>query len=211
MKELIFLIYAFFFNLRALFLPNKRLVALVSMHNANFTDSLFEVEREMSKRKCGSKSYKFLKVSRPRLSNIGAAIKFCTVDAFRLGGASYIFLNDNFMPLGYLRPQASTKIVQLWHGQGVFKKFGLHINVDENVRKRELSADKKLTYVVCSSENVKDIYATAFGVSPEKVIATGTPNEDFYFRSNDLQMIREDFDNRYESCKNKKLKEKNSK
>lgn len=201
MKRLVFLVYALFFNMGAAFPAKKKRIGLVSMHNANFNDGLYEIEREFKSRG----NYRFVKVSRNALGTVFSAIKFCTWDASLLGGCKYIFLNDNFMPLGYLRPNSETKIIQIWHGQGAFKKFGLYIPQPDVIRNREIAANKKLDYVVCSSEGVRHIYAEAFGVPVKKVLSTGSPNEDYYFRHHNLSALRDEFDKKYPSCKDKYL------
>lgn len=199
MKQIMFLVYAFFFNIGASFPVKKKRIGLVSMHNANFNDGLYELEQELRSRN----SYVFIKVNRNSLKKLSTAIKFCTIDAILLGGSKYIFLNDNFMPLAYLKPNPDTRIIQIWHGQGAFKKFGLDIPQPNEIREREIAANSKLDYVVCSSAGVRDIYAGAFGVSPDKVICTGSPNQDYYFRHHDLPTLRANFEERYPSCKNK--------
>ncbi|MDD6806980.1 MAG: CDP-glycerol glycerophosphotransferase family protein [Oscillospiraceae bacterium] len=199
-KEQIFKLYGFFFTFGAKVGIKENRVALISMHNANFTDSLFEVERKLLDKE-------ILKISRTALSKPLTAIKFCTVDAFKTGRSRFIFLNDNFLALAYTKPNRKTEIVQLWHGQGAFKKFGFDIPQPEEIRTRERALSKRISYVVCSSDGVKDIYANAFGVPIEKVITSGTPNEDYYFRitSEDKNEIRNSFNFLYPNCKGKKL------
>lgn len=200
MKENIFKLYAFFFNMGAAAPMKKKRVTLISMHNANFTDSLGEIDALLD-------GYNVLKISRTALASPVSALKFCTVDAFKTGRSRYIFLNDNFMALGYTKPKKATEIVQLWHGQGAFKKFGFDIEQPEEIRERERALSKRISHVVCSSEGVKDIYAGAFGVSEDRVITTGTPNEDYYFRITDEEKeeLRKSFDEKYPRCKGKKL------
>ena len=177
MKDLIFRIYALFFNFGAKLGIKKNRVGLVSMHNAHFADGLGEVERALSD------GYEIIKAERTALARPLSALKFITADAFRLGRAKYIFLNDNFMALAYAKPYSETKIIQLWHGMGAFKKFGFDIDVEPKVRRLEAAQAGKLTHVACSSVGVKDIYAGAFGVSPDKVYPVGSPNGDYYFRN----------------------------
>ena len=69
-----------------------------------------------------------------------------------------------------------TKIVQLWHACGAFKKFGLH-----NLKvPASLERDKHSQYslVSVSSELVRPIYADAFGISMNTVQALGVPRTD---------------------------------
>ena len=201
MKNILFAIYAFFFNLGAKIGVKENRIGLVSVHNASFKDSLGEVERVLKIRG----NYEIFKTARTSLGNKKTAIRFITKEAFKLGRCRYIFLNDNFMPLSRVKPGKHTEIVQLWHGQGAFKKFGLHIPQPDAIRTRELAANAKLSYVVCSSENVKHIYAEAFGVPLEKVIATGSPNEDSYFRNDSVKTAEQNFFGRFPQLRGKYL------
>ena len=187
MKDFIFLIYALFFNFGARLGVKENRVGLVSMHNARFADGLGEVERELKSR---GDAYDFVKVERTDLASPFSALKFITCDAFRLGRAKYIFLNDNFMALSCAKPNRETEIVQLWHGMGAFKKFGFDIDVPQEIRKREAAQNAKLTAVICSSEGVKSIYAGAFGIDADKVYPIGSPASDYYFRNGEKETAK---------------------
>ena len=180
MKELFYSLYALFFNIsRILFPIKKNRVAFVSMHNENFRDSLGCVYEEL-KRQGG---YDFVLITRQDLSlkNPIGLISFFLIKSRLLATSKYVFLNDNFMPMGKLNFRKEAVITQLWHAEGAFKKFGLHIPQPEALRKNEIAGNKKLTYVVCSGEGVRDIYAGAFGVKKEQVLPLGAPRADFLF------------------------------
>lgn len=199
-KNIAFSVYSFFFNFGAICGVKNNHVALVSMHNANFKDGLGEVLRVI-KEDCID--CEILKIDRKDLFSRRTALKALTLDAFRLGRSKYIFLNDNFMPLAKARPAKETKIVQLWHGQGAFKKFGLSIEQPDEIRERERAANEKLSYVVCSSAGVADIYKEAFGVDEQKIIPTGTPNEDYYFHDESQAFARARVYKKYPELKDK--------
>lgn len=199
-KDIAFSVYSFFFNLGAKCGIKKKRIALVSMHNANFKDGLGEVLKVLDE---DYGTYEVLKIDRKDMFRKSTALKALIADAFRLGRSAYIFLNDNFMPLAKAHPAKDTKIVQLWHGQGAFKKFGLSIDQPKKIRERELAANERLSYVVCSSKGVGSIYAEAFGVDEQKVITTGTPNEDYYFHPESLSRSRENVYAEYPQLKDK--------
>ena len=199
-KDIAFSVYSFFFNLGAKCGIKKKRIALVSMHNANFKDGLGEVLKVLDE---DYGTYEVLKIDRKDMFRKSTALKALTADAFRLGRSAYIFLNDNFMPLAKAHPANDTKIVQLWHGQGAFKKFGLSIDRPKKIRERELAANERLSYVVCSSKGVGSIYAEAFGVDEQKVITTGTPNEDYYFHPESLARSRANVYAEYPQLKDK--------
>jgi hypothetical protein len=71
--------------------------------------------------------YEICYISHADLSSVLKAAVFFTKKAYQLATAKYVFMNDNFMPLGYLNFRKEAVIVQLWHAEGAFKKFGLHI------------------------------------------------------------------------------------
>lgn len=204
MKKLLYSIYALFFNISALLLPVKESrVAFISMHNENFNDSLGCVYEYMKKQG----KHEFVLITREDLSvrRPLRAIGFFLVKSRLLATSRYVFLNDNFMPMGKLNFSKDTVITQLWHGEGAFKKFGLHIPQPEDIRKREIAANGKLTYVVCSGENVKEIYAEAFGVKKEQVLPLGAPRLDYLSDKENEKRAREKLYSLYPHSKGKKI------
>ena len=172
MKKIFYFIYAVIFNFFSIFPLKKNKVVFLSPHNENFNDSLGAVMEEVIRRdefRVVLISGRDLKLDRSgvkkTVSSVGRAISFFTVKAYHLATAHYVFLNDNFMPMGKLCFKKNAVITQLWHAEGAFKKFGLDIEQPEDVRELEKAGNAKLTYVVCSSEEVAPIYANAFGVS----------------------------------------------
>ena len=67
-------------------------------------------------------------------------------------------------------------VVQLWHACGAFKKFGLDCFGVPRAVEHQLHG--QYDAVMVSSESVRKIYASAFGVPVEKVLALGTPRTD---------------------------------
>ncbi len=201
MKKLFYLLFAAAFNLCRIFPLKKDSVVFVSMHNAKFNDTLGFVREEVKKRK----EYKCYSITRTDLKSIATAFRFFTVSAYRMATAGYIFLNDNFMPMSNLNFDKNACVVQLWHAEGAFKKFGLDINQPEEIRKREEKGYSKLSFVVCSSKGVAPIYASAFGMEESKVLPLGAPRTDYYFSGVDAEKLRAEFDEKYPECKGKKL------
>ncbi|MGX8691800.1 MAG: CDP-glycerol glycerophosphotransferase family protein, partial [Eubacteriales bacterium] len=133
-----------------------------------------------------------------------------TKDAFTMGRAKTIFINNNFFPFGWVHPNKVTTVVQVWHGQGAFKKFGLDIPQPEEVRKKEVGANRPLSYVTCSAETIRPIYMSAFGLPASKIITTGNPVSDYFFREENVGEAavaakRKAFDAKFPQCKGKYL------
>ena len=110
MKELFYRLFAFFFNISsALFSVKENRVTLLSPHNASFNDSLGEIRREFE----GRGEFDFNLISHKDFASIVSALFFFTKKAYLLATSRYVFMNDNFMPLGYLKFRKETAVVQL--------------------------------------------------------------------------------------------------
>ncbi|HZJ78178.1 MAG TPA: CDP-glycerol glycerophosphotransferase family protein [Clostridia bacterium] len=213
MKTIFYKIFALLFNLCRIFKIKSGRVALLSSHNADFNDSLGAIATELEKRQGLSIIYintMDLKVNTTNgfvkiFKSIFRAVRFFTVNAYYLATSQYVFLNDNFMPMANLNFSKKTVITQLWHAQGVFKKFGLSITQPDKIRKRELYGNKKLSYVVCSSKGVAPYYSEAFGVSIEQILPLGSPRTDYFFKHRDVGKMRALFDEDHPECVGKKL------
>lgn len=202
MKSLFYRLFALFFNIsRTLFRIKRNRVVLLSPHNASFNDSLGEVKAELER----MGGYEIAYISHADFASVPKAVMFFTKKAFLLATAKYVFMNDNFMPLGYLNFRSEAVIVQLWHAEGAFKKFGLDIEQPADIRARETAANKKLSYVTCSSTGVADIYASAFGVDKSKVLPIGSPRADVLLRADNAAELRLEFEEKYPQCRGKKI------
>ena len=207
-KELGFRVFALSFNLAAK-LPVKtdRVVLFNLMHGAP-TGALNETEREL---RALPEQPDIVKVDRNALNEGPAAIlKFVTADAFRMGRARYIFLNNNFFPFGWVKPNRDTVLVQLWHGQGAFKKFNFDIPQPPEIRAKEVGASRPLSYVTCSAESIRPVYMSAFGLRADQVLTTGNPVSDYFFRPENVSpeavaKKRAAFDGKYPVCKDRYL------
>ncbi len=204
MKKLLYNLYAFLFNISAaLFGVKENRIAFISMHNENFKDSLGCVYEYLKK----ENKYDFVLITREDLSAREPlkVLSFFLHKSRLLATSKYVFLNDNFMPMGKLNFRKQAVITQLWHGEGAFKKFGLHIPQPDDLRKREIAANGKLTYVVCSSDGVKKIYAEAFGVDEKRVLSLGTPRLDYLLNEENKTKAKEKIISLYPEAKGKKI------
>lgn len=199
-------IFAGCFNFFRRWKVKKNQITLIEKLNTGGTGSLFEIKRECEKRGLPFHfniiTHADYEVS-PR--NLGGLIKLFTIKAFRMATSSHIFLNDNFLPLGYMKLSDKTKVVQLWHGMGSFKKFGGSSETDSAVLKELEAATKNTNHILASSENIRDNYAEAFMAPREKVICIGCPQVDYFFRKHDIDAWKEELCEKYPEMKGKKL------
>ena len=199
-------IFAGFFNFFRKWKVKKNQITLVEKLNTGGTGSLFEIKNECEKRGLPFHfniiTHADYEVS-PR--NLGGLLKLFTIKAFRMATSSHIFLNDNFLPLGYMKLSDETKVVQLWHGMGSFKKFGGSSETNPEVLKELKAATKNTDHILASSENIRDNYAEAFIAPKEKVICIGCPQVDYFFRDHDIAAWKEELSEQYPEMKGKKL------
>lgn len=205
MKNFFYALYALFFNISVRLFPLKEnRVCFLSMHNEGFCDSLGSVCELLRETKKDMESV-FITREDLSLKKPFKLLSFFLVKSRLLATSGYVFLNDNFLPMGRLNFSKEAVITQLWHAEGAFKKFGFHINQPKNVRRAEKAANEKLTYVVCSGEGVCDVYSGAFGVEKSRVLPLGAPRCDYFFQPGNREKAKAEIENHYPALKGKQV------
>lgn len=200
MKNLMYRLFALFFNLSRILPVHKNRISFLAPHPGGEHDSLGVFASYLRNKG----DYDIRKIDVPR-SGIASYIGFFLNKSRILATSGYIFLNDNFMPLADLKISPKTKVVQFWHGEGAFKKFNLMTELEPEIREREIRCSEKLDYITCSSEKITGIYAESFGVERDKILPAGSPRLDYLIDCNDKEKLREEFDTRHPECRGKKL------
>lgn len=215
MKELTYRLYGFIFCILKLFPIKKKKVLLYMMHNSNFKDNLKSVYEEMKQR---DSSLCFVVISKKELfhcksnhkilrfmKTIQGTFSFYVVLNYHFATSQYICLNDNFLPLAYMKLKEATKLVQLWHGVGAFKKFGLSTEQDPLVRKLVSKGNQQLDYLFVSSQNNIPCYAQAMGIDKKHIYATGIPVTDYYYQKQNHKNALAKLYHKYPMAKGKKV------
>ena len=191
-------IYAKIFNILRKFPQKNNKITLLTNKNHSFEANLEYIAKELDNRNNSGKNYEYKFIPKDSLS-------FANIRDF--ASSKYVFLVDNFFPLAFMNVEGM-KWVQLWHGTGLFKKFGYDLLNDEDKKIMEMFAPK-IDLVSVSSENVADIYARNFYVDKSKVKPFGVPRNDFYneehLSDSYLSQLRESFEKDYPQLKGKKL------
>jgi len=214
--------YKFFacvFNFFRILPFKKKEISFIVDKKSSFNRNLDNIKNEFDRRDSFSynylskEEYSFNGSLKNRIFGIFSILNFFLVKSYKLSKSKYIFLNDNFFPLAYMNFDENTTIVQLWHASGAFKRFGLDVINDENIKKLLRLAGSKIDYLVISSENVSKIYQHAFEVDENKILPFGTPRIDYYFDENksnkinkdNIEIIRTKFEEKYPEIKGKKM------
>ena len=103
--------------------------------------------------------------------------------------AAYIFLNDYSNVISCLPLREETKVIQLWHACGAFKKFGhstLQLKFGQTAKQQEkhpVYGYGNLDYVTVSSPDIAWAYKEAMQLEDKKtqVVATGISRTDRFF------------------------------
>ncbi|MDO4521884.1 MAG: CDP-glycerol glycerophosphotransferase family protein [Eubacteriales bacterium] len=105
-----------------------------------------------------------------------------------LATAKYIFINDSSPLIGCLPMRAQTKVIQVWHACGAFKKFGF--STAEKIfgaTKKDLMKyplHKNFSMVTVSSPEVGWAYAEAFHMEDrmEAIVPAGISRTDVFYQ-----------------------------
>lgn len=106
---------------------NKKKVILADAHHDSCPGSL-ELLRE---RLLASEELEITEWYRDfgRLGALGQ-LRTCLAFMKLYAGAGTVVICDNFLPVSSCRKRSGTKVIQLWHGPGAFKKFGYDAKED---------------------------------------------------------------------------------
>lgn len=118
--------------------------------------------------------------------------------------AGCVFICDYYLPAGACKRRPQTKLVQLWHACGAFKKFGFDAGEDIPAFYKG-NPMKNCTLVTVSSECCEPIYAKALKVPPHAVQAFGVSRTDRYFSEAYNEDCLKRFYEAYPNAKGKKI------
>ena len=88
---------------------------------------------------------------------------------------------DDFQPVIYALDASDSRIVQLWHAVGAFKTVGYSRVGKVGGPNPYGHAHKNYSLVTVSSREDIPVYAEAFGIPEDRVVATGIPRTDRFF------------------------------
>ncbi|MCL2156436.1 MAG: CDP-glycerol glycerophosphotransferase family protein [Methanobrevibacter sp.] len=209
-------LFAKIFNFFQFFSFNKIFVTFI-ISEISFNSSLEYLKRELDKNQLkyhyiykDKYSFYYFDSPKEKLIKLFNLLEFFFIKTFILSRTKYVFLDDNFFPMAYMKFSDNSTVIQLWHASGAFKKFGFDVVDDENIQKLIEFSSSRIDYVVVSSNNVSKIYKEAFKVENNKILPLGTPKTDYYFdkennNEKNIKEIRSKFEKKYPNIKGKKI------
>lgn len=196
-KRIGYVVFAFFFYVSRLFPVNDDKVFLVATHDDS-PEGNIGIVADAIRKKYGSKRCIWF----TRHDTVTRPISFFVIKAYHLATARYVFLDNEFLPMAYIRFSAKTKVVQLWHGTGTIKRFGQDVNTGV-LKQLEYRANQRITHLIVNSEAVKPEYASAFAVPSERIYVLGLPRTDLLLQPSFLEKKREEFFASHEEARGK--------
>lgn len=96
-----------------------------------------------------------------------------------------VFISDNFDPVYSHKPRKKTRVIQLWHACGAFKKWGYstldYSWGDSRLIWKMFPRHFSYTDVFVSAPSVIPCYSEAFNCSEDIIRPLGTPRTDVFF------------------------------
>ncbi|NFG08704.1 CDP-glycerol--glycerophosphate glycerophosphotransferase, partial [Clostridium botulinum] len=119
-----------------------------------------------------------------------------------------IITNDYISLFSKIKVRKGTEFIQVWHAGGAFKKFGKdslqNVNNIDNMN-NSIACHSQYDKVMVSSEEVRGIYAGAFGIDINKVIPLGLARADKFYNAQMNTKIMKKFILKYPKFKDKKI------
>lgn len=123
--------------------------------------------------------------------------------------AKCTFVSDYYLPAFSNNPRKGSRLVQLWHGCGAFKKWGYSTKNSSWGLKSDFfekyNIHKTYTDIITSAQEVNGIYAEAFDSDISKVRALGVARTDVFFKESFIKEKTDEVYEKYNIDKNKKI------
>lgn len=119
--------------------------------------------------------------------------------------SKYILLDDYYPKIYNFELREDVELVQLWHACGAFKTFGFSRLGKEGGPKSKSKSHRNYTKAFVSSDEIRKFYAEGFGISEDRVYATGIPRTDIFFDDDYKNKKIKELTEKYQIIKNKKV------
>ncbi|GIN69650.1 ribitolphosphotransferase [Bacillus sp. J14TS2] len=189
------------YTLFGLFPIKKKKVVFASDSRSELNGNFFFVYEELYKRDL-KLDIKFL--FNERINNRKSLFELFKI-AFHFATAKVILLDD-FYPLVYpLDIRKKSDLIQVWHAAGAFKTFGFSRLGRPGAPSPRSRNHRNYTKAAVSSEGVRKNYAEGFGITVDKVYATGVPRSDIFFDEEYKSHVINALHKKYSFLRNKKV------
>lgn len=207
MKNMFYFFAALIYKIMSTILPVKeKKIMLIPTHDRTLTGNIGLLYNSI---KC-NENYKVIIFNidsfkkKDGFTRILLLFKFF-VQLFHVATSEFIFTDNILYFIKYFRFRKKTKLIQLWHSAGVFKKFGLDTVHENKQRKEIIKCLSHYDKVVINNAKDTRFFQSAFNVEFEKVLSIGIPRVDPLFNQLYLERAKVEFFSQYPVLQGKKL------
>lgn len=118
--------------------------------------------------------------------------------------AECVIICDNFLPVASCKKRKRTKVIQLWHACGAFKKFG-YDTTDDIPKNYRGNVFKNIDLVTVSAQECVKPFASAMKLKEQCVKPLGVSRTDIYFRQEWQIQCQQQLYKIYPEAKKKKV------
>ena len=206
-KRLSYLIMSFFFYINYLFPINNKKILLIMTHDDSEEGNVGSTYKYFQKKdpnlvfkKVTRENYTF-KMNKNLFKNL---FYMFIILPYHMATSKTIFMDNVFLPFSSIKIKEKTRLVQLWHGTGTIKKFGLDSEKGW-IKKLAINTNNRTTHFIVGSKIMKHIYRTAFGAKDDKIFNIGCPRTDLFFNNRIIHERKEEFFKTYPELSDKKM------
>ncbi|GER67123.1 MULTISPECIES: CDP-glycerol glycerophosphotransferase family protein [Heyndrickxia] len=197
------------YNLCCLFFPYRpEKITFASYRADRIQGNLACLYHELKKRPGFRYTLLFKKMKSTKtgkLSYVFHMLRAC----YHIATSAYFIIDDYYFPLYLIKMKRNTKVIQLWHAAGAFKKFGYSIVGKafgpSEAYTKHIPVHSNYSKVVVSSSEVIPFYAEAFRMSAENIVPLGLPRTDILFQKKNGLRAKQKLLSRYPELRGKKL------
>lgn len=117
----------------------------------------------------------------------------------------FILLDDYTRFIYPLKFKKGTRLVQVWHSTGAFKRMGFARMGRSGSTLPTSLTHRNYTHVIVSSPSVAECFCEAFGVTQDKIYPIGIPRTDLFFNGDAKREMISEFYRKYPMLRGKRL------
>lgn len=174
--------------------------------NGNYKYIYDEIKRRNIKIEC---KFLYRKISYGLVGKIKYFLHMMKA-TFYLATSTCFLIDDFYFPVYTPKSlRKDTKVIQVWHACGAFKKFGYSILDKDfganNDYVKYIPIHSNYSHVLVSGKEVKKHYAAAFNMSEDNIDPIGIPRTDIFFNEDMKKEAKEKVYNKFPELKGKKV------
>lgn len=206
-KRFSYKIMAIFFYLSYIFPVNSFKILLIMTHDESDEGNVGSMAKFLSEK---NQNLVFKKVTKENYSfNLNKylfknLIFMFIVLPYHMATSSVIFMDNVFLPFSSIKVKKNTRLVQLWHGTGAIKKFGLD-SEEGWIKKKAIKVNTNTSHFIVGSSWMGEIYKSAFGATEDRIFNIGCPRTDLFFDKESISIKKREFLKKYSELAGKQI------